>query len=300
MPSTPCSTACRASSGWRMPLSRIGSLVSSRSRGDVGPGQRRPRVDRQEPCAPRRRGMPERRFARKPAGVGRALSRISERTAAGVGRPDRVHRLRLERCAVEHGVARVLRDPLAEREREVREVEVARPPAEHRRVERDDDGVAAAGLRAPDEARDELVRGAPVELEPARPVAHRGGDLLHRPRRLVREDQRHALGRGRLADGDVGVPVRELEDADRREEERRGSLRPRSVTRHVPLGDVPQDARDDPPPLECGSVGGDRRLAPGPAGDVRVCLARHPAPGGLLQLLGVERDRAALPRSPAR
>ena len=31
MPSMPCSTASRASSGWRMPLSTIGSLVCSRS-----------------------------------------------------------------------------------------------------------------------------------------------------------------------------------------------------------------------------------------------------------------------------
>ena len=79
---------------------------------------------------------------------------------------------------------------------------------------------APAALRARDEARDELVRRAPVELEPARCVAHRPRCLLHRARGLVREDERDALRGSGARDRDVRVAVRHLEDADRAEDER--------------------------------------------------------------------------------
>ena len=141
----------------------------------------------------------------------------SARTAAGVGRGCGSRgpgaRRPLLHQPAEHRVGRVLRDALAQRERQVPEVEVARAPAEHRGVERDHERVAAGGLGPPDQALDELVRRRPVQLEPARGVAHRGGALLHRHRRLVGEDHRHAHRRRRAGHGEVGLVVHQLEGA---------------------------------------------------------------------------------------
>ncbi len=82
--------------------------------------------------------------------------------------------------AREDRIARVLRDALATHERQAADVQVGSAPAEHLRVERDHDRSRADRLRAADEALDELIVGAPVQLEPARSVAERIGDRLHR------------------------------------------------------------------------------------------------------------------------
>ena len=134
----------------------------------------------------------------------------------------------------EHRVARVLRDPLSAEERQVREIEVADAPAEHRRVEREDDRAAPAALSPRDEARDELVRRAPVELEPARCVAHGTRCFLHRARGLVGEDERDALRGGCARNGDVRVAVRHLQDADRTEDERARKRRAEQLGRPAP------------------------------------------------------------------
>ena len=86
--------------------------------------------------------------------------------------------------AREHRVRRVLRDAQAAGERQVPEVEVARAPAEVGRVEGDHDRLAAARLGPPDEAGDEVVVTAPVELVPVAGTAQLGGDVLHGHRRL--------------------------------------------------------------------------------------------------------------------
>ena len=59
-------------------------------------------------------------------------------------------------------------------------LQVARLPAGDEGVDRDDDRRVAGRLGAADEARGELVVVGPVELEPARPIAVRLGDLLQR------------------------------------------------------------------------------------------------------------------------
>ena len=155
----------------------------------------------------------------------------------------------------EDRVARVLRDPLAAQERQVGDVQVARAPAEHRRVERDHDRLAAAALGALDEAGDEVVVGGPVELEPARRVAELARARLHRARGLVGEDHRHALGARRARDRQVGVVVDHLQHADRAQQERRVQLAAEQLDARVALGDVAQHPRHDPPAVEALAVG---------------------------------------------
>ena len=194
-PSTPSSSARRASSGCSTPLSRIGSRVLDRSQArsaqvidgpgvdaeerlDGGAGQRRAQVVAE-------RAGPRLRHADQRLDRGRGRPRLRAPASPAGGRP-------LLDQPPEHRVGRVLRDALAERERQVAEVEVARPPAEHRGVEGDHERVAAGRLGPADQALDQLVGRRPVQLEPARGVAHRRGALLHRHRRLVGEDHRHA------------------------------------------------------------------------------------------------------------
>ena len=179
------------------------------------------------------RAWPERRLGSEAVGVG--ARELHERAQRGRRRLGLLvlaehHRL-LGDDPPEHRVARVLRDPLAAQERQVGEVEVARAPAEHRRVERDHDRLAAARLGARDEALDEVVVGAPVELEPARRVAELARARLHRARRLVGEDHRHALGARRRARR-RGRPRRRPSRARRPGTSRNGdaSRRPNSST----------------------------------------------------------------------
>ncbi len=66
-----------------------------------------------------------------------------------------------------HRIREVLAAALAPDERQVRLPQVARPPAERQRVERDDDRAVPCGLGAADEALADLAVVHPVELEPA-------------------------------------------------------------------------------------------------------------------------------------
>ena len=148
-----------------------------------------------------------------------------------------------------------------------------------------------------DEALDELVRRAPVELEPARRVAHRRGDLLHRRRRLVGEDHRDALGARRRAPtarsasrwASSSTPIGA-------EQQRRRDAAAEQLDRRVARGTSRSTRGHDPPGVERGAVGGHRRLAPGAAGHVGVGGARHRA-----ARLGLQaRPRGGDPRATAR
>ena len=231
----------------------------------------RENVSRKSRTAARGRG--ETRFFQDEPGYARA-SCASVRSAAGVGRPAGRRRGRLVEQPLEDGIARVLGDPLAAQEREVGEVEVARAPAQHRGVEREDDRLAPAGLGAPDEALDQLVRGAPVELEPARRVAHRRRALLHRNRGLAREDHRHALGSGGARSEEVAAVARQLEHADRRQQERRRERAAEQLDAHVARRDVAEHARDDAPLVERLPVRPHRVLVAGAAGQIGEGLGR--------------------------
>ena len=131
------------------------------------------------------------------------------------------------------------------------------------------------GCSTRDEALDQLVRRAPVELEPARGVAHRPRGFLHGSRRLVGEDEGDALGRGRAGDGDVGVAVCHLEHADRAENERARQRRSQHLGRRLPDRDVAEHPRNDPPALERRAVLAHRLLGAGAARDVREALWGH-------------------------
>ena len=276
-------------------MSRIGSFVRSRRNGRSVPRQRGAREDLDEALdgrAPVAGGdvAPER------PGIG---ARERQQRAQRLRRGRRLRRPVAARPgghqAAEHRVARVLGDPLAAQEGQEGGLEVARAPAHDRRVERQHDRLAAARLGAADEALDELVRGAPVELEPARAVAQRLRALLHRPRRLVGEDHRHAGGAGGARDRDVGLAVRELEHAHRREQERRVEAAAEQLHARVGALDAAQHPRHDPVAREGGAVLAHGVLGPRARLDVGEGVGAHRLAGGGLEPLGVDRHARAPP-----
>ena len=143
IPSIPASTARRASSGCRMPLSTIGSRVRSRRNGQVVPGQGRPRVDADEAL---HRGASATRAqgAIEALGVGARERQQRAQRRQGWARLRRVVRIGVGggHQAPEHRVAGVLGDPLAAQEGQVGEVEVARAPAQDGGVQRHHDRAA--------------------------------------------------------------------------------------------------------------------------------------------------------------
>ena len=169
--------------------------------------------------------------------------------------------------ALEGGAERRVREELrgarALEERQVAVGEVRGPPAQEHGVQGEDDRRIAGRLGAPDQALgDRLVLG-PVELEPARRVAVRLGDLLERmrggraghdtaarPRRPRR--RRRARPRGGRS------PARRSARAGRARA---------SPSQHgraeVALGDVAQHARDDAPAANASRFA--RIVAPVPA-----------------------------------
>ena len=222
------------------------------------------------------RGSGERRLSRNEPGprlrhADQRLDRGRRRAAAAAPAVAGRGRGALLDQPPEHRVGGVLRDALAERERQVAQVEVARPPAQHRRVEGDHERVAAGRLRPADQALDQLVGRRPVQLEPARRVAHRRGALLHRHRRLVGEDHRHARG-----DAAARATARSASSCtsssapDRREQQRGGQPSSEQLDRGVAAADVAQHPGDDGPPVERRPVGPLRDLVARAAGHVGV------------------------------
>src|SRR5699024_10953390 len=112
-------------------------------------------------------------------------------------------------------------------------------------------------LRTGDEAANELKILGPVELEPARGVAHRASDPLHGIRSLAREDVWDAQRGCGPADGDVRAVPNEPRRADGSHEKRRVESRAEYLGAHVSASGVAQHRREDLDPVESGSVGGD-------------------------------------------
>ena len=102
-------------------------------------------------------------------------------------------------------VGGVLRDAEALRERQRTEVEVLRAPAEHGRVERDDQCAGVDRLGPGDQAVDESSSVLQYSCTQRGGVPHRRGAVLHRVAALVRVDVRHADGRRRPRDLEVAV-----------------------------------------------------------------------------------------------
>ena len=256
MPSRPRAAASRASSTCWMPLTRIGSEVSSRSQLEVVPGQRGVDVDAEE-------------VAGRGADVllGRLLEPLAE---------DRV----LEEVRDAH--------PLQERQPGL--LQVARLPAGDEGVDGDDDRAVARRLGPPDEALDDPALVRPVELEPARRLAAGLGDLLEGEVRGGAGDHRHPERAGGAGGRQLAVLVDDLLDADRRQQQRRRHLGPEHRRREVALGDVAQHPRHQPAAREGRAVGVHRLLAArrrrrrrrprrGPSPRPRAARARRSRPG---------------------
>ena len=137
-----------------------------------------------------------------------------------------------------------------------------------------------ASARARNEST-QLVVGAPVQLEPARRVAHHRRALLHRAATTGWRTCTAAELRRRAGDRPVGLRVQQLGRArPARTAPARGSARPNSSTLRSRRGYVAQHPRHDRPALERGAVGAHRRAlaraarAVGPAADGRLALRR--------------------------
>ena len=108
-------------------------------------------------------------------------------------------------------------------ERQIRLVEIARPPGQQRGVERDDQ----RGVTRPPSARFRKLRVtsrsfAQYSWNQRSRVAHRLGDLLHRGAGGGGQDVRDALRRGGPGGGGLRVRMHDRQHADRRERQRRG------------------------------------------------------------------------------
>jgi hypothetical protein len=171
-------------------------------------------------------------------------------------------------------IGRVLPDAETLGERQGAERQVLRTPAEHGRVEGDDQRRGATGLGAPDEAVDQRLVGAPVELHPVRGAAHLGGALLHRSAALVGEDVRDARAGGRAGRVQVGVRVYQLPGADGCQEQRRREAGAEQVHRQVTGRSAVRHARHDRPAVERGAVVAHRASLAGASGDVSPALRR--------------------------
>ena len=259
MPSTPASLARRTSSGWQMPLSSRGRSVSSRS---------------QARSSQVRLGLPN----VKAHWIAAAPGSSSGGTAS---------------FDAEDRVGEVVGEAVAAQLREGRVLQVAGTVAERPGVEGDHDPLEAGGLGATDEALGQLAVVGCVELEEARGVAERRGDVLHRVLHQRRRHHRDA-GRGRRCGGrDVAVLVvgHHAEHADRRHEDRRRVGVAEQLDRQVALGGAGQHPRQDAPALEGGDVAALGVLVAGTAGDVVPEPVLHLLLRGLLEAREGERVR---------
>ena len=91
-------------------------------------------------------------------------------------------------------------------------------------------------------------------------------------------------------DGALRLAVRELEHADRREQERVRDAAPEQLDARVALRDVAQHPRDDLPAPERLAVRAHGLLQARTGGDVRERLLAHRALGAPLELGEVDRD----------
>ena len=150
----------------------------------------------------------------------------------------------------EAGVGGVLPDALALRERQRAEVEVLRSPAQRGRVERDHQRARVDGLGSLDQAVDERLVGAPVELHPSAALAHRRSTFLHRGAALVGEDVGDVHRCGRARDVQVAVRVEQRSCAHRCQQDRGAQPRAEEVDGEVTTGDPVGHPGHDGPAVE--------------------------------------------------
>ena len=257
MPSISCSAAILASRRLWMPLSRIGPSQFARMSGSwsqFSPG-----------------------FWKTPANA--------TPVASGADLSRQRHLL-----APEDRVARVVRDALVLEEGRVAAIEIERPPAEQRRVERDDQVGVAGRLGTMQEGRGDLVVCGPVQLVPARPLAVGRGDVLHLVGALRRVHVRQPeLGR-RAGAGEVAVRMGERLHPDRREEDRRGHARPQDGGGEIDLRRLAAPAPLDLPAPEGRGIGARAVRVTRPGEDVGEGLGAEDLGGLRLELREVVGD----------
>ncbi len=149
-----------------------------------------------------------------------------------------------------------------------------------------------------DEARCDLGVLAPVELEPARGVAHGLRDLLDGARRHGAEDKRNADRRRRAGRDDVALRVVKLLHADGRDEHGRAEFLPEHLDAQVARRDIAKHPRQDAPAVEGVEVRAHRPPeARAPGGEVEGGGV-HLSERLLLEGDGVEREQRGAPLEP--
>ena len=100
-------------------------------------------------------------------------------------------------------------------------------------------------------------------------------------------------------DRQVGLPVRELEHPDWRQQERALEPPAENLDARVAPGDVAQHPRHDPPALEGGAVGAQRFLAAGARGHIRERLGPHHSSAPAARAARVDRHARLAPTGAA-
>ena len=158
------------------------------------------------------------------------------------------------------GVGEELGTAFAAHERQIGILQVARSPPEDRQIERDHDGAVTDRGRTMDEAQGDLSVVNPIELEPARRVSHRVGDLFDRMRGSARKDERDAGRCRRARHRQLALWMRNAQHAHRRQQKRCGRVGADDLGRQIAFEDSSEHARPEPPTLEGFSVHADRQF----------------------------------------
>ena len=180
-------------------------------------------------------------------------------------------------------IGQVVRDPIAVQERQEAVLQVPGPPSELEGVHGQHDRAVAGGLGPLHERAAYLPIAGPVELEPARHLARRGGHGLHGVGGNRAQDERHAGRPGSGGNAELAIGVDDANCADGGHEHRSRQARSEQLGLQAAACDTAQVARDQLPPVQRGAVGSDRRLRASSAGDVAERLGAEELAGALLQ-----------------
>ena len=175
--------------------------------------------------------------------------------------------------------------------------DVAFAPAEHSRVDGEDERLVAAGRRPADQAPDVVPVVPHVHLEPeSGTVAGHGSTLLDRPGAHGRERERHPGPAGGAYHGQLAVGIGDAGEADRSRDVGEGDGSSEQGRRRVGLGHTPQAPGPELQAPVGLNVAPQRDLILGPAVDVVEHPAREPLLGHAAQV----GDGSRLPKATER
>src|SRR5579864_3123817 len=144
---------------------------------------------------------------------------------------------------------------MAEQKRQIRMLQVALTPAQHRSVEGYHQSAVAALLRALQQTRSELMIFAPIELKPMRRGRHCLADFLHRARRNSTQGKRNAQRPSSARNCEFGFRMNDVLHANGPEKNGRGKIVAEEFDGEIALGYVAQHARHDAPAIEGLEIG---------------------------------------------